>query len=209
MSKSLIGLLSLGIIGGGVGLWYLFQREPVVKNFPTENVGPILVYGDSLAEGVGATSGHDLSSLIERATDVSTLNYGVSGNTTRDGMARLKPALDENPRLVIVILGGNDFLQKVPRAETFANLETIIRAFQNQGAIVVLVGVRSGIIGGGSDDAFEALAEKTGAAYVTDILDSVFGNNQLMSDAIHPNDQGYATIGKRLVPLVADLLNKK
>lgn len=168
--------------------------------------GPILIYGDSLAEGVGSTLGRDLGSLLERELGLPVLNYGVAGDTSDLGLARLSLALREKPRLVLLILGGNDFLKRIPREQTFQNLERIITAVQEEGAIVVLVGVRSGIIGGGADREFERLAKQTGAAYVEDILQGVFGDPTLMSDAIHPNDRGYARIAERIVPLLKELL---
>lgn len=188
-----IGALSVGLI------WYLFSGAGPVKNVPLRSSGPILFFGDSLVEGVGATVGHDLPTLLTQELGEPVLNYGVAGDTTRLGLARVKGAVAEHPRLVLILLGGNDFLQKVPRDETFANLKSIITTFQSDGAAVVMIGVRSGIVGGGADDRYETLAEETESAYVEDALKGVFGNPGLMSDAIHPNDRGYEKIAERIV----------
>lgn len=161
------------------------------------------MFGDSLVEGVGATDGNTLPEQLGRKLGVSIVNYGVSGNTTRDGLLRLDDAVAENPRVAIVLLGGNDFLKKIPRAETFQNLEKIVTAFQIQGVITVVVGVRSGVIGGGADEEYEALAKKTGSVYISDVLAGVFAHPDLMSDAIHPNDRGYQQIAERLAPLLS------
>ena len=77
------------------------------------------MFGDSLVEGVGATAGNTLPDQLGKSIGISILNYGVSGDTTRDGLARLSPALKENPKVAIILLGGNDFLKKIPREETF------------------------------------------------------------------------------------------
>jgi acyl-CoA thioesterase I len=191
---------------GGVFLWLGSDRE--IKNVPITQSGPVLIFGDSLAEGVGATTDHDLASLFQAALGEPVLNFGVAGETTRSGLRRLALAREERPRLAILILGGNDFLQKIPREETFGNLERIITAFHEDGAAVLVVGVRSGVLGGGADEEFEALANKTGAAYEEDILRGVFGNPDLMSDAIHPNNAGYEKIAGRLLPTVRTLLGK-
>lgn len=71
---------------------------------------------------------------------------------------------------------------------------------------MILVGVRSGLVGGGADEAFETVAKETGAIYVSDILSGVFGHQDLMSDAIHPNDRGYAKIAERLAPVLEKYL---
>lgn len=70
----------------------------------------------------------------------------------------------------------------------------------------MVLGVRSGIIGGGADEEFEALAERTGSVYMSDVLSGVFAQSDLMSDAIHPNDTGYAKIAERLAPELVKLL---
>ncbi len=197
-------------IGGALLLWFFLRSEPTIKNTELleKNTGPILVFGDSLAEGVGANQGGDISSLLSKALSEPVLNYGVARDTTEAALTRIDAPLAEKPRLAIIILGGNDFLRKVPREETAKNLERIIATFQNEGAIVLLLGVRSGIIGGGSDEFYETIAEKTGAAYEEDILKGVFGNQSLMSDAIHPNNAGYAKIVERIIPTIKDVLDK-
>lgn len=188
--------------------WYFWSGDTAIKNVPLQGAGPIIFFGDSLVEGVGATAGHNLSALLGQSLGEPVLNYGVAGDTTRLALRRIDEAVAEHPRLVLILLGGNDFLQKVPRDETFSNLEKIITSFQTDGAAVVLIGVRSGLIGGGADDRYQALAEATGSVYVEDVLKGVFGNSNLMSDTIHPNDRGYAKIAERLVPIAQKLLAK-
>lgn len=198
----------IGIILCVVIIWFFFVHSQPIKNTPITKFGPILVFGDSLVEGVGSTKGHDFPRLLAAGLGEPVLNFGVAGDTTQDGLDRLSEARKENPKLVILVLGGNDFLQKVPREQTFANLEKIIISFQSDGAAVMIVSVRSGIIGGGADSEYEAVAKKTGAAYEEDILKGVFGNVSLMSDAVHPNDAGYAKITERLLPEIRELLKK-
>ena len=199
--KYLFTVLSILLIGGLL-FWY-FSRGWDIKNYPSTKTGPVLMFGDSLVEGVGATEGNTLPEQLGKLLGVSILNYGVSGDTTRDALKRLPEALAVQPKVAIVLLGGNDFLKKIPREETFQNLEKIVTSFQNQGAIVVVVGVRSGIIGGGADEEYETLAEKTGSVYVSDVLSGIFGHTELMSDVIHPNTAGYTKIAERLSPLLS------
>lgn len=194
--KVIFSIISLALVAGIT--WYFWSGNTAIKNVPLRTMGPILFFGDSLVEGVGATAGHDLPALLAKDLGEPVLNYGVAGDTTRQGLARVGEAVNEHPRLVLILLGGNDFLQKVPRDETFANLKKIIMAFQSDGAAVVIIGVRSGIVGGGADDRYEALAEETESIYVEDALKGVFGNPTLMSDAIHPNDRGYEKIAERI-----------
>lgn len=208
MKKWMIALcIAVGI---GFVMYLLWFQDRPIKNTPIRKAGPIVFLGDSLVEGVGATQGHDMPSLLTQALGEPVLNYGVAGDTTALARMRLEVMLKQKPRLTIVLLGGNDFLQKVPREQTQSNLVAIVTELQATGSAVLLLGVRSGVLSGGSDEFYEEIAKQTGSAYERDMLAGVFGNPQLMSDAIHPNDLGYAKIvGQRLLPAIQDLLKKK
>lgn len=203
-NSSIIVVLGVCVLGG-LGAWYFLSDTPVT-NYPNMNTGPVLMFGDSLVEGVGASVGQTLPDQLERLLKVPVLNYGVSGDTTRDALLRLNQAVAEKPKIAIILLGGNDFLRKIPREETFTNLEKIVTAFQGEGAITVVLGVRSGIVGGGADEEYEALAKRTGSVYMSDVLAGLFGRSELMSDALHPNDQGYTKIAERLAPILSEYL---
>jgi len=199
------GSLSLALIFvlGGIVIWYVLTDVPI-KNHPTSQTGPVLMFGDSLVFGVGATVDQSLPEQLGRLLKTPIINSGVSGDTTEDALSRIDIAMVHHPRLVLVLLGGNDFLRKIPEEETFRNLEEIITAFQSQGAVVVVLGVRSGIIGGGADDAYEDVARRTGSVYVLDVLSGIFGHAELMSDGLHPNDRGYTKMAERLAPLLRE-----
>jgi len=206
MSKKALLFAGIGVVLIGLLLFWYLSRDWEIKNYPSTENGPVLMFGDSLVEGVGATAGNALPEQLGKLVGVPILNYGISGDTTRNGLTRLTPALEEDPKVAIVVLGGNDFLKKVPREETFQNLEKIVTAFQSQGAITIVVGVRSGIVGGGADEQYEDLAKRTGSVYVSDTLAGVFAHTDLMSDALHPNDRGYRQIAERLASELRDFL---
>ncbi|REJ89538.1 MAG: lysophospholipase [Planctomycetota bacterium] len=70
--------------------------------------------------------------------DVTTINAGISGNTTSDGLARIqRDVLDQNPALVTVMFGLND-MTRVPLEDYRTNLETIVDKCRAAGAEVVL-----------------------------------------------------------------------
>lgn len=182
-----------------------FLGEEIV-NYPSSGTR-VIAFGDSLVEGAGASPGKSLPDQLSDRLGVSIENFGVSGDTTRDGLVRIDAALEgENPKVVLLLLGGNDFLRKIPREETYNNLATLIQRIQSRGAVVLLLGVRSGVVGGGFDDEFERLSEQYHTAYVEDVLNGVFGRPSLMSDAVHPNAQGYAKIADRIAPVLEKLL---
>lgn len=167
--------------------------------------GPIVAFGDSLVHGTGSSGGGFVRMLAERL-DRPIENLGVPGDTTADGLERLDAVLALRPAVVILLLGGNDFLRQVPREQTFANLDRIIQRLQDDGAAVLLVGVRGGLVRDGFAAHFEALAERRGTAYVHDVLDDTLGVPGYMADQVHPNDAGYRVIADRVYPVLSEMV---
>ena len=82
----------------------------LAKLSPPQAGQTIICFGDSLTEGVGAESGEDYPSVLSRELGLPVINAGQRGDTTAEALARISDAvLSKNPRLVIVLLGGNDF----------------------------------------------------------------------------------------------------
>lgn len=167
--------------------------------------GPIVAFGDSLVYGTGS-SGGGFVRILEQRIGRPIENLGVPGDTTADGLARLDEVLELDPALVILLLGGNDFLRQLPQDETFANLSTIIERLQAGGAVVLLAGVRGGLLRDSFAARYEELAGRHGTAYVHDVLDDTLGVSGYMADQVHPNDRGYAVIAERMLPVLQAML---
>lgn len=183
----------------------VFKSEQKITNYPSSG-DSIVAFGDSLIEGVGATPGKDFVSQLSKKIGEPIINLGISGNTTAQGLARVDRIAEYKPKVVLVLLGGNDYLQKVPKEETFRNLEMIISKIQSTGAVVVILGVQGGVLSDPYEGEFEALAQKKATLYVSNVLEGLIGNSRYMSDAIHPNDVGYLKIVDRVYPEVKKVL---
>lgn len=167
----------------------------------------IVAFGDSLVEGRGATPGRDFVTLLARRLNTRIVNAGRSGDTTATALARLNSdVLARDPKVVIVLLGGNDFLRRVPVESTFANLQEIVERIRRRGAAVIVVGVSVGLLSDPYASEYTAVARRNAAGLVPDILDGIMGNNDLMADSIHPNDRGYAIIAERLESAVREMI---
>lgn len=204
-----MNLKPLGIVLVGIlfvlGIWYV-NNDWVITNYPS-NGSTVIAFGDSLIEGVGATKGNDLVSILSRMINTPIINAGVSGNTTDHGVMRLEnDVLSKDPKVVIVLLGGNDYLRRIPKETTFNNLEKIVDDIHQEGAVVVLLGIRGGLLKDTYERDFKEFAKRKGVAYVPNVLDDVLGNNELMFDAIHPNDNGYSHIARRVAPVLIEVL---
>lgn len=187
----------------------LFGCARAEVRFLTPHEGPVVVIGDSLSVGVGADKPEEgYVALLEKRLGIKIVNKGVSGNTTGDGLARLeKDVLLEKPALVIIELGGNDFLRKVEADEVFANLEKMIDAVQAREVPVLLLGIQSSVIRDQHEADFRALAQRKGTAYVPNIVADVAANQALKADPIHPNSAGYVTLADRIEPELRRLID--
>ena len=59
---------------------------------------------------------------LARLTGWNVVNAGISGDTSAGALERLPALLQEHqPRLVVVSIGGNDFLRRMPVADTRSN----------------------------------------------------------------------------------------
>jgi acyl-CoA thioesterase-1 len=169
----------------------------------------IICFGDSLTEGVGAGSGEDYPSILSRQLGSPVINAGVRGDTTAAALARLDgEVLTKNPRLVIVLLGGNDFLRQQPRGETRRNLEEIVHRVQAQGAMVVIAGIKLGLFGDDYGEIFEQTAKRFDALYIPQVMKGIFTDASLRSDSIHPNGAGYRLIAERIADKVRPLIQE-
>ncbi len=177
---------------------YFLFKSPNIKNYPPKN-STIVAFGDSLVLGVGSTESNDFVSLLSKKTGRPIVNLGVSGNTTAQGLERIDEVISKDPGTVIVVLGGNDYLRKLPQEETFNNLRKIITTLQSKGIMVVLLGVRGGLLVDKFNSDFKSLAKETGVVFVPNVLDGLIGDSRYMtSDGIHPNDLGYQKIAEKV-----------
>jgi len=199
--RRLVVLIGVGVVAG---VWVLGSGNPRAAR-PTSGQS-IVVFGDSLVAGRGASAGQDFVSVLSRRLGASIINAGQSGDTTGAALTRLnRDVLALNPRIVVVLLGGNDYLRRVPTEETFTNLDSIVTQIRQRGAAVILVGVGVGLISDPYRAEYKALARRRSAGLIPDILDGIIGHTTLMSDSIHPNDRGYAMVADRLEPVLRDL----
>ena len=178
-------------------VWSRPAQIPIVNPRPTGR--QIIAFGDSLTQGIGASAGHDYVSVLAQLVGRPILNHGVAGDTTADALARLNnDVLADDPKIVVVFLGGNDVLQSVRIEQTFANLDQIVRQIQARGALVVLVEVRPPVVGRKYGREFRRLARQRGAVSVPDIFRGIFLDPAMKADQLHFNDKGYAIVAERI-----------
>jgi acyl-CoA thioesterase-1 len=188
---------------------------------PVGRAQTIACFGDSLTAGYQAPEGQsypddlriDLQRLGYHAT---VLNFGQSGNTTKDGLSRLDTVLAAKPTIVILELGANDGFAGTPVSIIAKNLGTMIEAFQKRHIRVLLVDMMmTPNLGPDYLKQFDGLFPQIAARYHVPMtpfmLRNVFGHADLMSnDGIHPDAAGYAQVAKQnILPSLLPLLRRK
>lgn len=160
--------------------------------------GDIVFLGDSITSGYGLNPSQAYPWLIH-IPGMSTVNLGVPGNKSADGLQRLKDYFGGGnlPVLVVIELGANDFLQNVPHDVTTQNLTDTIHECQKRQIPVLLCGVH---IPGkyGTSRVFSQAAGDTGAVLLPDILEGMENDDSLYQDDGHPTASGQQRIADKV-----------
>lgn len=206
MKRGYIFLLVIIVIIG-----ILFFNSSSVNYSKIKNVDSdgknLICFGNSITAGTGTKKEYSYPSLLKKKLSIPVINAGVSGDTTAQALKRIEEdVLQRNPQIVIIELGGNDFLGNVPEEETINNLSKIVTKVQKAGAIAVLVEIKTGFFKNKYGDDLRRIAEDKKALLIPNILEGILSNPELKSDRIHPNKKGYKMIAERILKKIKPLL---
>lgn len=170
----------------------------------------ILVLGDSITAGYGLKPELAYPYLLSQKINLPVVNLGVSGDKTSDALARLsEDVLRENPWMVILALGGNDFLKKVPKTVTEQNLKKIIAQVQAKKAITVILGMNLGLFTDEYKDLYQRVAEETNSYLIPQVLKGIIDNpKHRQQDIIHPNQIGQEILANKIAKSLEPLLKQ-
>lgn len=190
-------------------IWLAFPSQySRVRNLESHGTH-IIAFGDSLTAGYGANAGEDYPSDLARLLGREIINAGVSGDTTDSALARLDAdVLQHDPRIVIIGLGGNDFLRGEPIATTEANLRNIIKQVQAAGAMVVVLGFDFPSLTASYGRMYKRVASDERCLLIPEMLHGIIANPALKSDEIHPNAKGYQLMAERVAGPCGKLIRK-
>jgi lysophospholipase L1-like esterase len=189
--------------------WY--STSPGNQKCVLQSERPIVFIGDSLtAYGYPAK----LQSLLSGPV----VNLACDGISTQGGIDRLSSIQAAHPQLVLIELGGHDYLRGRSRAATKQNLEKIIDACRAFGAEVVLMEIPRGFIVDPYAGLEREIARQKGVVLLPDtpIRKLVLWSPHappgiwlskkwhLSDDGLHPNAQGNDMFAK----YVAEMLKR-
>lgn len=179
-----------------------------IRGRPVPRGATVLALGDSLTHGTGAPPEAAWPAVLAGLTGWNMVNAGVPGDTSAQALQRLPALLDEHrPALVLVGLGGNDFLRRLDPAATRANLRRICETILAAGAQVLLIAVPrptalAAFVGALDDhplygelaEAMKLPLHPGDAGGWAEVL----GDERLRADPIHANAEGYARFAQGL-----------
>ncbi len=179
----------------------------------------IACFGDSLTAGYGVDLENSYPADLQRDLDTAgyhyrVVNMGVSGETTKDGLARVDRVMAMKPAIVVVEFGGNDGLRGVPVASSRANLDNIVAKLQGSGTQVAMAGITlppqySQPYIKQFNETYTVLAKKYHVPLLPFVLEGVYGvAGSIQQDGIHPTAQGCKQVSKNIFGLIKPLLKK-
>lgn len=186
------------------------KRAAWAKNVAKDQ-GALVFLGDSITQGWG-----DVSTAFPGA---KTANRGISGDTTRGVLIRLKEdVLDLNPSGVVLLIGTNDLEEKAAPETIAANLKLILAELKKHNPkmpIILCQVFPSSATKSRPADKIKQINQLYAAAVKGDAQITLvetyplFANAQgdakkeEMPDLLHPNKAGYLKWAAALRPILA------
>lgn len=178
----------------------------------------IVVLGDSLTSGYGLPKKDAFPAQLERNLKkwfegVQVINMGLSGDTTSGGVHRAQSIPELKPDAVIIELGGNDLLRRLPPEAIQENLSKMVSYLKANGVTKIML---AGIHAPSSQEpeyaakfnrVFPLVAREHQLLLYPHFLNGVAGNPEYnLPDGVHPNPKGIAVIVQGITPYVYKLL---
>jgi lysophospholipase L1-like esterase len=160
--------------------------------------GAIVCFGDSLTAGFGAEPGRSYPDVLHELLGREVVNRGRNGDTAGEALARLDDVLALRPKVVVVTLGGNDMLQRLPVPQTVAAMDHIFDSLLDTGALVAFVAIDPPLASTARMDAIRTLCRERGILWIGDAMSGLWQDRARMSDQIHPNAAGYRVMAERV-----------
>lgn len=165
----------------------------------------VLAFGDSITYGTGASENESYPAQLERLIGRTVVRAGVPGEVSAQALARLPDALEAHqPRLLVLCIGGNDFLRNLGKAQVAANVQTMVAVARQRGIDVVLIGTPEKGLTVTPPSFYAEIAEQLGIPYEGKVIGEILRNSEFKSDPIHPNARGYRLIAERVAALLKD-----
>ena len=200
----------------------LFKQHFDFKVAQFESENPNLQNVDVAFIGDSLTEGYDLNKYY---ADKVVVNRGIGGDRTSGVIDRLKVSLyDINPKVIVLLIGGNNILAGHQTQDIVDDIETILSNIKQnlpQSEVVIQSLYPMGLVFNVNNStvkqlnvSIKTLAENFSCTYVdmfTPLVDSNTGDykSEYTSDGLHLTESGYNKVTETLLPIIENLLNKE
>lgn len=172
----------------------------------------VVAFGDSVTFGYGVDPKDSYPTILAELSYWNVVNAGISGERADQAKSRIDGVLAEhNPQLVIIELGGNDFLQRRNAKAVKEDLRAIIQSVKAHGSLPVLVAVPAlspfaAITGKPSDaDIYKELAKEEKINLIPNVFSDILGQENLKQDHVHPNQAGYRVLAEGIYQALSQM----
>jgi acyl-CoA thioesterase I len=179
----------------------------------------LVCFGDSITAGYGLDESQSYPAALEpllssRGYHYHVVNKGVSGDTTKDAVARVNSIVALHPEVVVVEFGGNDGLRGLPLDATRRNLDSVLTTLRAAKIGILLVGITlPPNYGADYIQSFNAVYRDAASKHHLPLMPMLYDGiytvpGTIQEDGIHPTAKGSKLIAEHLVPLLLPLLHK-
>lgn len=191
-----------------VGLWCLWlaalwESQTAIRcsrSLVMDPSRPIVCLGNSLTTGLSGEEAYPV--YLQQMTSLKVINTGQSGISVHHALGQLPDVLIANPQVVVIELGGHDYLKGFGKNSTRDDLVQILNACREIGAEPILFEIPRGFI----VDSFSGLERGLAREYDLEVIEdgtirklvlrspalpcsALFGP-PLSDDGLHPNAAG-------------------
>ena len=179
------------------------SRPPQLQRLAPDDV--VLAFGDSLTYGSGVSEQESYPAQLAQLIGRRVVSAGIPGEVTAHALNRLPAALDEySPRLLLLCIGGNDFLRQLSKRRAAANVREMVRLAKSRRIDVVLIGTPEPGLTVTPPEFYAEIAKQFAVPYQGTAIGYVLRRPELKSDPIHPNAKGYRLIAERIAQVLRE-----
>jgi len=212
-----VGVASLSVpVWAGAVLFGAWLSGPAYSPSSLKSMPPggvLVCLGDSLTSGLRLDKSGTYPGFLAEDTGLSVINAGVANDTAADALARVeRDVLAHEPDVVLIMIGGNDYLYETPREVFEERLDELVSRVSAACGRVVLVEVPSGIVSDRFGGTYRRVAARYRLPLVPDsVLRARFLSGLLFDslrpdkyretiDGIHLTEAGQRRLASALVP---------
>nr|MBP3725035.1 hypothetical protein [Campylobacter sp.] len=181
---------------------FLLTRPNSPKSICDLKGSNIITIGDSVANGFGVSPNDTFAFKVAKNFGKNAVKLGIDGEISAELLGRIDSELNKfnNISAILISIGGNDILRKIPQNTTQNNLTQIIQKAKNYSTCVVVLGVPDKPLGLVADF-YEDIASEQKIILDTS-MGKILRSGSLKVDQIHPNAQGHEIITQNISNLI-------